>query len=192
MRALVIFAHPTEESFSAALHQTIVTTLQKRNWEVDDCDLYKEEFSPILTPHERRIYLDETANIELVHPYVERLRAAEALILVFPVWIFGFPAILKGFFDRVCLPGVAFHIDNGKLSSGLTQIKKLAAVTTYGGTRLRAILAGDPPRCVVKRAVRFYCRPSKMRYLALYNMNRANDRQRKQFLNRVQIEMEVF
>lgn len=192
MRALIVFAHPCEDSFSAALHSTVLETLHQRKWEVDDCDLYKENFSPVLTPHERQIYHDEPSNIEPVKEYVERLRAAEALILVFPVWIFGFPAILKGFFDRVCVPGVAFTIEDGKLSPNLTQIRKLAAITTYGGTRFRALAAGDPPRRVVKRAIRFYCQPSKLRYLALYNMNCVNESQRKQFLHRIQNEMSVF
>ena len=192
MRALVLFAHPVEDSFSAALHGTVVETLRGRGWDVDDCDLYKEEFAPVLTAHERRIYHDEAANIEPVREYVERLTAAEALILVFPVWIFGFPAILKGFFDRVCVPGVAFRLEEGRLFPNLTQITRLAAVTTYGGTRFRAIGAGDPPRRVVTRSVRFYCQPEKMRYLALYDMNRATDAKRARFLTRVRSEMEQF
>ncbi len=192
MRALVVFAHPLENSFSAALHGVVVETLRGRGWDVDDCDLYKEEFPPVLTPHERRIYHDEPANIEPVREYVERLTAAQALILVFPVWIFGFPAILKGFFDRVCVPGVAFRLEGGKLRPNLTQIRRLAAVTTYGGTRFRAFAAGDPPRRVVTRSVRFYCQPEILRYLALYDMNRAAEPKRVKFLRRVRREMERF
>jgi NAD(P)H dehydrogenase (quinone) len=60
----------------------------------------------------------------------------------------------------------------------LTKIRKLAAVTTYGGTRMRALLVGDPPRKCVTRAVWHVCRPDKMKYLALYDMNRADDAKR--------------
>ena len=63
-------------------------------------------------------------------------RAAEALIFSFPVWNFGYPAILKGFLDRVLLPGVSFRLVDGQVRPNLTHIQKLAAVTTYGGTRL--------------------------------------------------------
>ncbi len=192
MRALVLFAHPLPESFSSALHQTVVDTLTDRGWEIDDCDLYAEGFYPVLTEAERRDYHEEPSNIEPVKSYVERLRRAEALVLVFPVWIFGFPAILKGYFDRVALPGVAFRIENGKVLPNLTQIRKLAAVTTYGGSRLRAFAAGDPPRKVVTRSVRFYCQPAKMRYLALYDMNNVTDARCGRFLKRVQSEMEQF
>ena len=188
-RALVLFAHPCAESFSAALHETVVGSLKGRGWEVDDCDLNAEGFSPVLTEAERRGYHEVGPNLSPVAGYVERLRAAEALVLVFPVWNFGYPAILKGFFDRVFLPGVSFRLEDGKVRPNLTHIRRLAAVTTYGGTRTRALLVGDPPRRCVTRAVWHVCRPRRMRYLALYDMNRADAGKRGAFLARVGREM---
>jgi hypothetical protein len=73
---------------------------------------------------------------------------------------------------------VSFRLEEGKVKPNLTQIRKLAAVTTYGGTRMRAFLVGDPPRKCVTRAVWHVCRPDKMKYLALYDMNRADDAKR--------------
>lgn len=191
-RALVLFAHPCPESFSAALHGAVVESLTVRGWEVDDCDLNAEGFDPVLSSAERRGYHAVGPNTAPVQAYVDRLRAAQALVLVFPVWNFGFPAILKGFFDRVFLPGVSFRLEDGFVKPNLTHIRKLAAVTTYGGTRARALMAGDPPRHVVKRAVWHVCRPEKMRYLALYDMNRATETQRGRFLASVRGEMERF
>lgn len=190
-RALVLFAHPCPESFSASLHRCVTQTLAARGWEVDDCDLNAEGFNPVLTEAERRGYHEVGPNLAPVAGYVERLRAAQALVLVFPVWNFGYPAILKGFFDRVFLPGVSFRLEDGLVKPNLTHIRKLAAVTTYGGTRWRAIGAGDPPRKVVTRAVWHVTRPDKMRYLALYDMNRADTAKRAGFVARVQKEMET-
>jgi NAD(P)H dehydrogenase (quinone) len=149
-------------------------------------------FNPVLTEAERRGYHEEPANIEPVARYVDRVRAADALVMVFPVWNFGYPAILKGFLDRVFLPGVSFKLEDGKVKPNLTKIRKLAAVTTYGGTRMRALLVGDPPRKCVTRAVWHVCRPDKMKYLALYDMNRADDAKRAAFLQKVGQEMEAF
>jgi len=191
MRTLVLFAHPCPESFSAALHATVTGSLSGRGWEVDDCDLNAEGFSPVLTEAERRGYHEVGANIAPVASYVERLRAAEALVLVFPVWNFGYPAILKGFFDRVFLPGVSFRLEGGKVVPNRTHVRRLAAVTTYGGNRMRAMLVGDPPRKVVTRAVWHVTRPEKTRYLALYDMNRADGARRRGFLARVAREMEA-
>ena len=189
-RALVLFAHPCPESFSAALDARVRAALDARGWEVDACDLYAEGFDPVLSRAERRAYHDAGANVASVRGQVDRLRAAEALVMVFPVWNFGFPAILKGFLDRVFLPGVSFRLEAGRVRPALTNVRRLAAVATYGGTRLRAALAGDPPRRVVTRAVRHACRLQRTRYLALYDMNRADAGRRRAFLDRVGRAME--
>ncbi len=62
-RALVLFAHPCPESFSAALHQEVVTKLSGAGWDVDDCDLNAEGFFPVLTEAERRGYHDERTTL---------------------------------------------------------------------------------------------------------------------------------
>jgi len=193
MRTLVVFAHPVETSFAAAAHKTVVENLKAGGHEVDDCDLYAEGFNPVLSREERMNYHDVDACTAPVQDYVDRLRAAEALVLNFPVWNFGYPAILKGFFDRVFLPGVSFRLAHGRTWPNLHNIKKLAAVVTYGGDRWRARLMGDPPRKVVKRAVRAVVHPTaKMRYLALYDMNRNSHAVCSAFLDKVAREMKAF
>jgi NAD(P)H dehydrogenase (quinone) len=184
-RALVLFAHPCEESFGAALHRTVVDTLTARGWDVDDCDLYAEGFAPVLTAEERRGYHDTATNCAPVQAYVDRVRAAQALVFVHPVWNFGFPAILKGFLDRVFLPGVSFRLDDGRVKPNLTNIRRLAAVATYGGPRHRAFLMGDPPRRLMGRVLRGVTLAPTYRYLALYDMNRATDADRARFLGKV-------
>jgi hypothetical protein len=96
-RALVLFAHPCPESFSAALHREVVDTLAGARLGGGRLRPEREGFSPVLTEAERRGYHEVGPNIEPVRDYVDRLRAAEALVMVFPVWNFGYPAILKGF-----------------------------------------------------------------------------------------------
>ena len=191
-KALVLFCHPVPESFSAALHSKVVSTLLAKGWQVDDCDLYAEGFNPILSPEERRGYHDTATNTLPVQSYVDRMRNADALVMVFPVWNFGFPAILKGFIDRVFLPGVSFRLEQGRVKPNLTNIRKLAAVTTYGGTRMRAFLAGDPPRKIVTRALWHVSRAGKMKYLALYDMNNATPQRLTGFLSDVEHQMERF
>ena len=186
MRVLVLFAHPVETSFAAALHQRRVEALGAAGHEVDDCDLYAEGFNPVLSPRGAARLPRRRPQPKPVQPYVDRLRAAEALVVVHPVWNFGYPAILKGFFDRVFLPGVSFQLVNGKAQPKLHNIRKFAVVCTYGGTRCRAWLMGDPPRKVVKRPVRVTIRPgASLRYLALYDMNRSTPESRERFMARV-------
>lgn len=193
MRVLVLYAHPVETSYGAALHQTVVEALHDAGHEVDDCDLNKEGFSPILTREERLAYHDLDANRANVAPYVERLLAAEGLVISTPIWNFGFPAILKGYFDRVFLPGVSFALKDGLVVPTLHNIRKLVAVTTYGGPRWRAMLMGDPPRRIVKRVLRVTIHPrAKLRYLAQYGMDRTTDADRARYRGLVRRAMLTF
>jgi putative NADPH-quinone reductase len=190
MRVLVLYANPNPESYGAALHQAVVESLRQAGHEVDDCDLHAEGFDAVLSRSERVGYHDLASNRLPVAGYVARLQAAEALVLCFPVWNFGYPAILKGFFDRVFLPGVSFKLVDGEVRPNLWNIRKLAAVTTYGGSRWRALLMGDPPRKLVCRVLRGVCHPSAWpRYLAYYDMNRSTPESRAAFLGKVAKKM---
>jgi putative NADPH-quinone reductase len=185
-RVLVLYAHPNPESFGAAVHATAVSALKAAGHTVDDCDLHEEGFSPVLTREERVGYHDLATNTLPVAGYVQRLREAEALVIVSPVWNFGFPAILKGFFDRVFLPGVSFKMVDGKVAGALHNIRSLTTVLTYGGARSRAFLVGDPPRKIATRVIRAVVHPlCRTQFVAQYDMNRAKDLDRKAFLARV-------
>lgn len=193
MNILVLYAHPVETSFNAGLHRLIVERLTAAGHTVDDCDLYAEGFDPRLTRTERLGYHNARGTDDAAAPYVERLLRAEALVLSYPVWNFGFPAVLKGFLDRVFLPGVSFKLVDGKVQPSLHNIRKLAAVTTYGGSRFRAILMGDPPRKLVNRMLRATIKPgASVSYLAHYSMNLSTDDTRKAFMAKVAASMDAF
>ncbi|MEO1548846.1 MAG: NAD(P)H-dependent oxidoreductase [Pseudomonadota bacterium] len=192
-RVLVLHAHPVPTSFNAALFHATCEGLRAGGWEVDGCDLYAECFNPVMSEVERVGYHTTPDNIAPVAGYVDRVREATALVLVFPVWNFGYPAMLKGFFDRVFLPGVSFELVDGTLQANLTHVHRLAAVTTYGATRVRAFAAGDPPRKVVTRALKACLHPgASCTYHALYDMNTASDGRRTGYLARVRTAMEQF
>jgi putative NADPH-quinone reductase len=200
MRVLVVHAHPVETSFNRALFHTVVETLGARGHAVDAMSLYDEGFEAVLSREERLGYHEVPENLTpAVKPYVDRLRAAEAIVFVHPVWNYGYPAILKGFFDRIYLPGVSFAMeggsatDKGRLVRTLKNIRKVAYVTTYGGDRLRTMLMGDPPRTIAMRwAWALYSTPLPPKYLALYDMNNQTEAGLKAFIARVKREMERF
>jgi putative NADPH-quinone reductase len=193
MRVLVLHSHPVEESYGKALYRTTLDALSKAGHEVDACDLYEEQFDPVLLRHDRIIYHDYPENTALLAGHVERLQKAEALVICTPVWNFGFPAMLKGYFDRVWLPGVTFELVNGKVVSKLQHIRKLGAVLTYGADPFRAFVAGNPPKKIVKRVIRGQIKPfAPVRFLAHYDMNRSTNETRRRFLEKVRTEMERF
>lgn len=193
MRILVVHAHPVETSFNKALFRHVIDRLNAAGHQVDALDLYAENFEPCMTGAEREAYHDLDRNRANVTAHVDRLLAAEALVMVYPVWNYGFPAILKGWIDRVFLPGVSFALVDGRVKPTLHNIRKLVVVSTYGGSRLRTWLMGDPPRKLVKRMLRALIRPAApVRYLTHYSMNLSTDASRAAFLNRVGAAMERF
>jgi len=200
MRVHVVHAHPVETSFNRALFDTTVTALTAAGHEVDALDLYQEQFDAVLSREERLNYHDIPGNLtSAVKPYVDRLRAAEAIVFVHPVWNYGYPAILKGYFDRVFLPGVSFVLvggngsDTGKLVTNMKNIRKVAFVTSYGGDRFRTMIMGDPPRRLARRwAWATFGTLMPPKYLAFYDMNNATPERLNAFIEKVRGEMAAF
>ncbi|HEY0919324.1 NAD(P)H-dependent oxidoreductase [Devosia sp.] len=190
MRVLVVHAHPVETSFNRSLYLAALGTLRAGGHEVDALDLYAEGFESVLSRAERLSYHDVPGNITpAIRPYVERVRAAEAIVFIHPVWNYGYPAILKGFFDRILVPGVAFDLVDGRLTPILRK-RQVVYVTSYGGDRLRTWLMGDPPRRLARRWgwATFGTRlPPK--YLALYRMDRRSAPELEAFIDKVRREL---
>jgi putative NADPH-quinone reductase len=188
VRVLVVYAHPVEDSFAATLRDTVVAALREGGHEVDLADLYAEGFDPVLSRQERIDYRTVPENRASVATYVARLERAEGVILVFPSWWYGMPAILKGWFDRVWLPGVAFDFGPQAIRPLLTGLRLFGVVTTTGApgwfTRL---YMGNPSRKVLMRGLSrlLPARRVERFWLALYGMDRSTAEQRGRFVERV-------
>jgi putative NADPH-quinone reductase len=187
VKVLYLYCHPVPESFHAAIRAEALEGLRAAGHEIDLLDLYAEGFDPVLSAEARRHYHDPGVNRRGVEPYVARLLAAEVLVVQFPTWCFGPPAMLKGFFERILMPGVAFDIsDPARVRPLLANIRRIIGVVTYGRPRLMALGMADPPRKIVKRYLRWFCvRRPPVDYVALYHLNVASEQKRKRFIARV-------
>ncbi|MEM7487747.1 MAG: NAD(P)H-dependent oxidoreductase [Pseudomonadota bacterium] len=172
MRALIIFAHPKEDSFSGAVLSTVKARLGAAGAEVRVRDLYRSNFSPVLTSHELNIYLDEVANVEPVAQDVADLQWADTLIFIYPTWWYGLPAMLKGWLDRVLVPGVAFIMpkDGEDIRPGLTNIRKMGVFTTCGASWWLTTLIGAPGKRTLTRGVRAICAKSCRTFYAAHHL----------------------
>jgi putative NADPH-quinone reductase len=189
MRVLVIYCHPVAESFAAAAHRAVLEALRQVGHEITDVDLYAEGFDPAMSRQERLDYQNPERNERLVKRYDDQLAATEALVLIYPAWWYSMPAMLKGYFDRVWLPGVAFDVmpDGNVSTERLKQLRRIMVVTTYGGSWWMVRLAmGDPARKVIGRALRALCaRNCRVTWCVHYNMDKAVPKQMARFLQRV-------
>lgn len=131
MRCLVVIAHPLPQSLCHALAAEAIRTLEAGGHEVVVEDLCAAGFAPGLSAAERASYYAPPYDTAAIAGEVARLTGAEALVLVFPTWWFGFPAVLKGWFDRVWAPGIAY--DHGTpIRPRLDNLRHTLAITTLG------------------------------------------------------------
>ena len=152
-------------------------------------DLYAEGFRLRSASEERLNYEDAGANVTVSATHVERLQWAEGLILVFPTWWYGMPAILKGYFDRVWVPGVAFELDPAgrALRPRLDHIRVMAVVTTYGSPWwFIKLYMRDPGKAVLCEAGSAPLPEAKRIYLAQYGMDRSTPESRQRFIIKVE------
>lgn len=194
MRFLLIYAHPVEDSYQSAIHQRAAKALADAGHQVDDCDLYAEGFQPVLSRAERKAYHDLGADRAYAAREIERLRACQGLVFVFPTWWYGMPAILKGYIDRIWLPGVAFEVVAGRTRPLLQHIARLGVVTTYGSPWwLNKLLLGDPSRKVFMRGIRHLFSPAvRTLWLAQYGLDYIDAETRARFLAKVEKQLRQF
>jgi putative NADPH-quinone reductase len=191
-RALVVHAHPDPASYSASLRDRAVHGLEQAGWSVDVIDLYACEFRTAMSTEERRAYHEpEPILDDQVRAHADLVGSAEAIVFVYPTWWWGQPAVLKGWFERVLVNGVAFTIDDQhRLHPAMRHVRQLVGISTYGSTWWRIKAVGDAGRRVITRTVRinigWRCRT---RWLALYAVDTADDARRQSFADRVEHAM---
>jgi putative NADPH-quinone reductase len=190
MKTLLVHCHPDPESFNAALFCAACDALQSAGNEVTTLDLYAERFDPVLSLQERRAYVSNPDFVEArVQKHVDALRAAEHLVFVHPTWWYGPPAVLKGWLERVWLPGVAFTppARKGQITApGLQHVRRLTVVTTGGAPWWFLKVIGDPHRKLFTRGLRvLMAKKCKVTWLQMHNMNDVDAAERARFLAKV-------
>ena len=191
MRVLVIFSHPSSESFGASVFEMACRSLKAAGHEVRMHDLYQEKFQPILTKEEWDDYLSNTDQIIAKHSdHVDDLQWAEALVVIYPTWFYGAPAMLKGWLERVWLPGVAFEVADAKQKRPkpkMRNIRYLVGITSSGSPWWWFQIIGDPGRKLWTRGLRALFAPGcKVVWRQIYNMNHSSNADRVKFLKRVE------
>lgn len=184
---LIITAHPDPESYNAAIRKTMVSTLEREGQALDIIDLYAIGYNPVLSLRELKGEPDQQT-IE----FQNRIRLADVIIFLFPVWWFRAPAILEGFLDKVFSPGFAyrFHkiIGTFGMPVPLLKEKRVLAVITHGAPSL-------PVRTIYVNAVKFrfllgflsFCfRLWKCRIVQLWAVPFVSQEKRQRYLRRVE------
>jgi len=193
MKALIVYCHPSATSFNHAVLETVMDELSRAGAEMRVIDLYGEQFQPALTLEDWTEYEDTSCNTDRIGPHVESLQWCNALIFVYPTWWFGQPAMLKGWLDRVLVPGVAFTMpceENKRFGHTLKHIKHLGVFTTCGASFWLTKLIGSPGKRILMRGLRALCHErARTAFAAHYRMDFSTPDSRTKHLARVRTKM---
>jgi putative NADPH-quinone reductase len=187
MRTLVVTCHPDPSSFTAAVAERALITVRGRGHEVRLTDLYAEGFDPLFTAAERRGHLEPGFDPAVAH-HVDDLKWCERLVLVYPTWWSGQPAMMKGWIERVWVRDVAFYLppDSNRVHARLRNVRRLVAITTHGSSKFVNAVEGEAGKRLVTRTLRAVCHPlARTTWLAMYGVDTSTAAQRAAFLDRV-------
>ncbi len=188
MRALVVYCHPNSDSLVAAARDRALRGLESSGHEVRLTDLYADEFEPAMSASERLTHKEPGVGSDLQR-YADDLAWAEALVLVYPTWWSGQPAMLKGWIDRIWVAGVAWEMDDGDRTPTprLRNIRRIVVVTTHGSSKMMNVFEGESGKRTATRSIRAMCsRRMRTTWCALYGVDTSDQPKRAAFLDRVE------
>jgi NAD(P)H dehydrogenase (quinone) len=189
VRVLVIAAFDDADSFSDTLLQRALASLDAAAHEVRSLQLGHGRFGEFMTAAEHAAYQTDTPILsDDVRISAADLSWAQALVFIYPTGWAGMPAVLKGWLERVMVPGVAFVLDerSGKVRANLGYVTRIVGITHTSLRRQQFWLTGDGGRRTLLRALRMICsRWTRSKWIAIYSIGGATAAEREAFLRRV-------
>ncbi|MFM1655718.1 NAD(P)H-dependent oxidoreductase [Brevibacillus sp. B_LB10_24] len=183
MKILVIIGHPDPESFCSALSHAYIEGAKSKSADIRTINLSQISFDPNL----KYGYRKRTELEEALKEAQELISWADHLVIVYPTWWGTMPAILKGFFDRVFLPGFAFRYRKDsplwdKLLTGKTAHLLVTMDTPSWYNRLIYWQAGH---LVMKRNILKFCGIKPVRVTEISSVNALSEKLRTKWLEKV-------
>lgn len=133
MKVVIVFNHPYDGSFCNSILQSVTNGLIKGNHEIDLIHLDKDNFNPVMTAGDLKAFRDKKAIDPKVIEYSNKIKNADHLVFIFPIWWELMPAMTKGFVDKVIFPGVAYdytNASNTRMKPLWDNLKGVTMITT--------------------------------------------------------------
>lgn len=183
-RILLIVGHPDPESYCAALAARYAAGAERSGADVRVLELGRLAFDPVLKfGYRRRMeWEDDLAGAQ------EAIRWAEHLVFVYPNWWGTMPALLKGFIDRVFLPGFAFRYrERGKLWDKLLKGRSARLIVTMDTPPLiNRWMYGHAGHKVMKRNILQFCGIRPVRVTEIGPVRGSTEQKRSAWLDKAE------
>jgi len=149
---LIITCHPSPASRCAHITRRIAELLEAEGMPVIVDDLAATGFNPVISLAELKQYYDDAVPADIA-PLVAHLRRATDIFYILPLWMFDMPAILKGYFDRVFRPHVAFRFVGADIIPMLSHVRNVTVVVTHGRNVEETTRSGDGTQEFFRRSL---------------------------------------
>lgn len=182
-QVLVINGHPDKESFNYALSKAYIKGVSKTDATLTQINISELEFNPNLKfGYRKRIELEP----DLINA-IDKIKKADHIVWIFPMWWYGYPALMKGFIDRTFLPGIAYQpIEKKPLPEKLLKGKSARLIITSDTPKWYNFLIMKRPAInQFKKGTLQFCgiNPVKVTYIA--TIKNSNSDFRKKWLEKI-------
>lgn len=182
-KILIINAHTYEKSFCNSLAESYFKGAQERGFDVKITNLRDLKFDPILhSGYSEIMPLEDDLKTQQ-----ELIKNCDHLVIVTPLWWCGMPALLKGFTDRLFLPGYAFkYMENSPLPKKLLTGKSASVIYTQGSPHFYSLLVlHDAFWNTMKKGLLEFCGFSPVKRIVIDNMSTRKEKDLKNQLNKI-------
>lgn len=136
-KTVIVYYHPYAGSFCHAILEAAMQGAKSRGSEVDVIDLGADEFNPVMSGADLLAFRKHEMVDEQALAYVDRIKQADELVIVFPIWWELMPAMVKGFIDKVIFPGSTYDYTHGgkgmrTLLTNLSRVQVYCTMNTPG------------------------------------------------------------
>jgi NAD(P)H dehydrogenase (quinone) len=185
MKVLAIYAHPNPKSYNHAVLESFTRGLKDGGNTCEVIDLYASGFNPSLKGDDFAQFAGKPMPQDVLE-HQSKVNQADALAFIFPIWFSFYPAILKGWIERVLCHGFAYqYVEQGV--KGLLKHQKAVLISTTGGPEPAFKMSGNGSaihklnHAIFKEA----CGIQQIEHIFLYSVQRCDDATRKKYLEQV-------
>lgn len=165
-KILIINGHPEKSSYNYALSESYIDGAKSNNAEISTINIAELNFNMNLQHgYQKRTELEPD-----LLTAIDKIKAADHIVWLFPMWWYSCPAIMKGFIDRTFLPGITFQPIEGKpLPDKLLKGKSARLIITADSPSwFNTLFMGKPAINQIKKGTLEFCgvSPVKVTYIA--------------------------
>lgn len=192
---MIIFNHPNEGSYCNTILRSVTNGLQESKHELDIIHLDNDEFNPIMSKADLKAFVEHHPINPLVINYHQRLKKADHLIFIFPIWWDIMPATTKGFIDRVLFPSVIYdhHPRGFGLIPLLTNLKSITIITTMNKPGIMySLLIGNLIKKVMLKSVFKTMGYKNLKWISFSSIKSVSRRKREKWLTSLEKRFSTF